>query len=177
MDDVYFTSDTHFGHTRMLDFRPFTTVEEMDEELIFRWNMTVGKNDRVYHLGDFSFHNRENTAKILDRLNGQIHLIKGNHDKMLDRFRDRFASYQDYKTARVGSQRLVLFHYAMRVWDQSHYGSWHLYGHSHGNPPDDPHALSMDVGVDTNGLTPYSFWEIERRMEAKEFKPVDHHGA
>lgn len=176
-ENVFFTSDTHFGHARMLDFRPCDSVEEMDEELIFRWNQAVAKSDRVYHCGDFSFHNREKTAAILDRLNGQIHLIKGNHDKMLDRFKDRFASYQDYKTVRVGDQRVVLFHYAMRTWDMAHHGSWHLYGHSHGNLEDDPYALSMDVGTDTHALTPYSWWEIEEHMAKKEFKPVDHHGA
>jgi len=172
---VFFTSDTHFGHARMLDFRPFDTVEEMDSELIFRWNSRINPGDRVYHLGDFSFHNREKTAEILDQLAGQIHLIKGNHDKMLDRFKDRFASYQEYKTVRVGEQRLVLLHYAMRTWDMAHHGSWHLYGHSHGNLEDDPNALSMDVGVDTNNLYPYPFWEIQNRMAKKTFVPVDHH--
>lgn len=176
-ENVWFTSDTHFGHKKMLEFRPFETVEEMDDNLIYNWNSRVDKSDRVYHLGDFSFHTREETAKILDRLNGMIHLIKGNHDKMLDRFKDRFVSYQDYKTVRVGDQRLVLFHYALKTWDMAHHGSWALYGHSHGNLEDDPNAMSMDVGVDPNGLSPVSFWEVQEHMSKKEFRPVDHHGA
>lgn len=176
-DNVFFTSDLHFGHARMLEFRPFDSVEEMDEELIARWNCRVNPNDRVYVVGDFSFHNRERTEAIINRLHGQAHIVRGNHDKMLDRLKDRFESYQDYKTIRIGDQRIVLFHYAMRVWDMSHHGSWHLYGHSHGNLADDPNALSMDVGVDTNNLYPYSYWDVLAHMEKKTFKPVDHHGA
>lgn len=177
MNDCFFTADTHFGHQRMLDFRPFDTVEAMDEELIYRWNNAVDDSDRIYHLGDFSFHNREGTERILSRLNGQIHLIKGNHDKMLDRLSNKFITYQDYKTVRVGEQRLVLFHYALKTWDGSHRNSWHLYGHSHGNMEDDPFAFSMDVGVDPNELTPVAFWQIQHHMMKKQFKPVDHHVA
>lgn len=177
MNDVFFTSDTHFGHAFMAGTRAFLSIEEMDEELIANWNSRVSKGDRVYHCGDFAFHNREETLKIIRRLNGQIHLIKGNHDKMLDRLAGEFTSYQDYKTVKIGDQRIVLFHYAMRVWDRNHYGSWALYGHSHGNLADDPNALSMDVGVDTNSLYPYSFEEVAVLMSRKTFVPVDHHGA
>ena len=175
MSSVFFTSDTHFGHSRMLDFRPFASTEEMDEALIANWNERVGRGDRVYHLGDFSWSNRERTAEVIGRLNGQIHLVRGNHDKALDRLASMFTSFSEYKTIKVGDQRIVLFHYAMRVWDMSHYGSWHLYGHSHGNLADDPGALSMDVGVDPNGLRPVSFEEIGERMAGKVFVPVDHH--
>lgn len=173
--DVWFTSDTHFGHKKMLDFRPFSTTEEMDEALIANWNERVGKTDRIYHLGDFSFSNKERTTEIIKRLNGQIHLVKGNHDKSMDRLASMFTSFQEYKTIKIGDQRIVLLHYAMRVWDMSHYGSWALYGHSHGNLADDPNAFSMDVGVDPNRLAPISFEEIRVHMGTKTFVPVDHH--
>lgn len=61
----------------------------------------------------------------------------------------------------------------MVVWKD---GSWHLYGHSHGNLPDDPNSLSFDVGVDTNNFKPYSLKDVERIMAGKTFKPIDHHG-
>ena len=54
MAQIYFTGDLHFGHENVLRFdgRPFSSVEEMDEELISRWNNKVGKGDIVYILGD-----------------------------------------------------------------------------------------------------------------------------
>lgn len=161
----------------MLEFRPFDSIEEMDEELIFRWNQAVTNGDRVYIIGDFSFYKTDKTAQIIGQLNGQLHMIEGNHDKLLRKLSNKFESYQQYKELRVGDQRLVLFHYAMRTWHQAHFGAWHLYGHSHGNLEDDPNALSMDVGVDPNGLTPVSYWEVQAHMSKKEFVPVDHHGA
>ena len=53
MGKVFFTSDLHFGHENAIRFdnRPFKTVEEMDEELIRRWNAKVGKGDLVYVFG------------------------------------------------------------------------------------------------------------------------------
>lgn len=54
MSKIFFTSDLHFGHENVLRFdsRPFATVEEMDSELIRRWNAKVGRGDLVYVLGD-----------------------------------------------------------------------------------------------------------------------------
>lgn len=82
MDNVFITSDTHFSHENIIKYcnRPFSTVEEMNEEMIRRWNETVRKDDIVWHLGDFCFGKKENIAKILPRLNGRINLILGNHD-------------------------------------------------------------------------------------------------
>ena len=61
----------------------------------------------------------------------------------------------------------MLCHYAMRVWHHSSRGSWHLYGHSHGNLADAPASLSMDVGVDAHQFLPWRFDEIKAVMEAK----------
>jgi len=87
---TFFTSDTHFNHvnqkgTGVIDYcnRPFQNIEEMNEAIIRRWNMVVGYNDIVYHLGDFSFGPKEMAAEILGRLVGRKILIKGNHDRSL----------------------------------------------------------------------------------------------
>jgi len=82
---TWFTSDTHFGHANIIRYsnRPYDTTEEHDEALIANWNFSVQPNDEVYHLGDFSFGNK--AMEILPRLNGIIHLIKGNHDHRLSR--------------------------------------------------------------------------------------------
>lgn len=79
---VFITSDTHFWHTRIILFenRPFKSVEEMNEELIKRWNNKVTSNDTVIHLGDVSFGNQEKTKEIVKRLNGRKILVMGDHD-------------------------------------------------------------------------------------------------
>jgi calcineurin-like phosphoesterase family protein len=177
MGDVFFTADTHFGHRNIIAYanRPFACVEEMDEVLIQRWNERVRPGDRVYHLGDFSVCRGPKTGEILTRLNGEIHLVWGNHDRPAYAIRERFASYHDYLQITVCEQFIVCFHYAMRVWNKSHKGSWHLYGHSHGSLAEDPHARSMDVGVDCNDFYPFSFDEVADHMKGKEYRPVDHH--
>jgi calcineurin-like phosphoesterase family protein len=67
----------------------------------------------------------------------------------------------------VGKQGIVLCHYAMRVWPHHGRGAWQLYGHSHNNLPDEPLALSMDVGVDTHDFRPWHFDEVQAVMQAK----------
>jgi calcineurin-like phosphoesterase family protein len=81
-------------------------------------------------------------------------------------------------------QRVYLSHYAHVVWQASHKGVYHLYGHSHGNlepwrERTIPSALSLDVGVDVHGYKPVSWEEIDRVLSAKRAKvpphTVDHH--
>ncbi|WP_127529500.1 metallophosphoesterase [Paenibacillus kobensis] len=83
MQNVFFISDHHFGHKHIIDFesRPFANADEMNEVMIEKWNAVVGKKDKVFHLGDFSFLNKEKTTAIVSRLNGYKHLILGNHDR------------------------------------------------------------------------------------------------
>src|ERR1700679_1209220 len=72
-------SDLHLGHTRIIELanRPFSSVEEMNEQMVLRWNSVVGENDDVFFGGDFMFSKKD---VWFDRLNGVKHLIKGNHD-------------------------------------------------------------------------------------------------
>jgi calcineurin-like phosphoesterase family protein len=172
LNNYWYTSDHHFGHKNIiaLNSRPFTSVEEMDEALIARWNSVVGPDDVVYHLGDFSFGPQ---AHYLPRLNGEKHLVLGNHDPSL--VSAGWASINDmlHVTTSDGT-RLVLCHYAMRVWSKSHYGAIHLYGHSHGSLAGD--SQSCDVGVDCWGFEPVSLDAIKARMSEHmpRFEP-DHH--
>lgn len=83
---MYIVSDLHFGHVNISPYEPTRlrlgdTVEKMDESLINLWNNVISKDDIVINLGDFSFHDRDKTFEILDRLNGVQVFIKGNHDK------------------------------------------------------------------------------------------------
>lgn len=184
---IFFTSDSHLGHSKILDYcnRPFKNVDEMGEALIENWNKVVTQNDIIYHLGDFSFYKDTNkTIHILNRLNGNKILIMGNHDKhmhdsVIKKFNSVHTMYDLYVNdpeAHHGKQLIVLLHYSMNVWNRCHYGSYHLFGHSHGSLPDNPNSLSIDVGVDCHNYTPISYEEVKAIMKRKAFKPLDHHG-
>ena len=81
---TFFTSDTHFGHARIIDLcnRPFGSVTEMNEMLVHNWNALVRPDDTVYHLGDVALGPIEDSLKYISRLNGNIKLVVGNHDRM-----------------------------------------------------------------------------------------------
>ena len=148
---IYFTSDHHFGHTNILKYTSrgehFKTAEEMNEHLIQKWNSQVKNNDTVYHLGDFYLGHPDGATEILKKLNGNIHLIKGNHDRFLNATNKRFfGSIKDYNRLRFEDYRINLFHYPILEWDGKYHGSMHLFGHSHGNIQMPGRAL--DVGVD-----------------------------
>lgn len=148
----------------------------MNSALIHRWNSKIQPNDIVYHLGDVGLCSKTKLREILKQLNGRIHLIIGNHDHDVLKMSELFASVQAIKLIQLDGQQIFLSHYAHRVWPNSHRGSWHLYGHSHGTLFDDPNSLSFDVGVDCHNYYPLSLAEIAEIMKTKTFKPVDHHG-
>lgn len=179
MQNVFFTSDTHFNHENIIRFakRPFLNKDDMIRGMTYFWNNKVGANDIVYHLGDFALGGDKDLAlQILKSLNGHIHFIEGNHDSVASKFKDQFASYNEgFIERKIMGQRIVMCHYAMKVWHKSHHGSWHLYGHSHGTMPDDPNSLSIDVGVDCHNYAPISFEEVKLIMSKKYFVSVDHH--
>ena len=177
---IFFTSDTHFNHVKCFElFRPgrFSSLDEMNETMIERWNSRVSKGDRVYHLGDVALGKPEAASQILSRLNGQIFLIRGNHESTAEHrlCKDRFVWIKDYYGLKVGDQKIYLCHYAFRVWNRMHHGSWHLYGHSHGTLPDIETLRSFDVGVDCWDFHPVSYDEVAAKMAAKRFEPVDRH--
>lgn len=177
--NIWFTSDHHFGHKNIIEFskRPFSSVDEMNETMIERWNERIGKDDDVYHIGDFALLSQGKLKQLLDRLNGRIHLITGNHESSALDCADRFVWIKDYyeitipdPDAHRGERFIVLFHYAMRVWNASHHGTWHLYGHSHGDLPDDETSLSFDVGVDCHNFYPLSYSDVKSVMSKKNWK-------
>src|ERR1041385_2910250 len=137
---TFFTADTHFGHTNIIKYcdRPFNSTEEHDESLIKNWNSIVSPKDRIFHLGDFAWlKSRGRAIELFKRLNGTIFYIWGNHDKELHKlenyistnFSNKIVFLGHYHRVRHEGERIILSHYAFRVWDRSHHGSWHLYGH------------------------------------------------
>lgn len=141
MCKIFFTGDLHFGHTNVLAFdkRPFASVEEMDAELIRRWNNKVGKGDLVYVLGDMIWKARNDDApELIKSLNGQIILIKGNHDRFLHNAKAKaaLAGIKDYDdicvTLEDGTKkRVILSHYFTPMYNGHRHQAIHLHAHSH----------------------------------------------
>ena len=129
----FYISDNHFGHSNIIhyDNRPFESVDKMDETMIERWNETVGDEDTVYILGDFSWHKEKETLDILDRLTGKKVLIKGNHDRVSPQIARRFIKVCDYLEITDNGMRVVMSHYPMPFWNGQFRDSVHLYGHVH----------------------------------------------
>ena len=187
MPEIFFTADTHFGHGRILEIAPatrkFTSADEMDDTIVERWNAKVGKNDIVYHLGDFCWARYAHEVEsYLSRLKGSTHLILGNHDHRPTRKAKGFASIEHYREIKVNDQKIILFHYAMRTWNGSFHKegrlpSWMLYGHSHGTLMRNWQVKSFDVGVDVWNFTPLSYDEIEEQMKLHKAKPTDRFSA
>lgn len=112
---VFFTSDTHFYHGNIIRFcnRPFKSVEMMNETIISNWNNTVGQDDIVFHLGDFCLGGSAEWTKMLDRLNGKIYLILGNHDlkNIRQGYINRFEHVAMQMHIEVNKQKIYLNHY------------------------------------------------------------------
>lgn len=162
---IFFTSDHHFGHGAVIGMcdRPFENADEMDQAMIQRWNAVVGKRDAVWHLGDFALGiPPERIKKIFAQLNGQKHLILGNHDKQHVRSL-QWTSQQDMQHLTVDGQQLHLCHYGMRVWPGMWRKAIHLYGHSHGRLPGN--NMSMDIGVDAVGYFPLELDHIKAKLD------------
>ena len=185
---TYFSSDWHLGHANVIkyDKRPFKDVDEMDEVILSNVTGQLKKGDTLYFLGDFALTRSPNTMeghmKALALTEANLFFIKGNHDK-----RDTIKLYQRYGTylgeqkkikflVKGVEQEVVLNHYAMTVWDKSHHGVWHLYGHSHHTLPDLQESLSFDVGINGWKYMLISEDEVWQKMQTKTFKPIDHHG-
>lgn len=184
MSETFFISDTHWGHANVILYssRPFSDVADMNEKLIENWNDIVKPGDLVYHLGDFAFLKVDEIRKLCKRLNGSIHLCLGNHDKEIRKHKNElqnsaFASIQDYKEISHDKNKIILFHYSLRVWNRSHHNSIACFGHSHGSLP--PHGKSVDVGVDAKWITeeyrPIHLDELLKFMSNREVAIVDGH--
>lgn len=134
----------------------------MNEDMIQKFNSVVPNNSFTIHAGDFYLgYNKKTVHKdIISRLNGEHFFIMGSHDKWMDNHNSH-----EMVEFRINGQPIVVCHYAMRVWPASHYNSWLLYGHSHGNLPSE--GKSHDIGVDSNDFYPISHSEMINIMSKK----------
>lgn len=162
MANIWFTSDLHLMHPAIVNHckRPIS-VEDHDQWLIERINQRVSKKDTLYILGDVSMTNRVNTERLVQQINGNKHLIAGNHDKNLKNC-PVFKSVSQIKnvTFKIGKQELlfILCHYPIASWEDKVKGSYHLHGHTHNRFVNQ--GRTCDVGVDANDYYPRELTEL-----------------
>ena len=143
---IWFTSDTHFFHNNVIKFdnRPFKSMDQMIFMMIRKWNSCVSKKDVVYHLGDFGFGNPKNMIPIVNQLNGNITLIRGNHDYQSrythERCAGMFKDICDIKHIELKGEHVTLTHLPFVDSRLNHLtpkniGQWHIYGHVHSTRP------------------------------------------
>lgn len=133
---IYFTSDWHFGHERMIKgFRSkdFSSVEEHDKIIEDNIFSTLKRGDTLYFLGDaFWTWNNEQKKKFFDRIRGhsiQFFWVRGNHDKPFSHKAILWTG--DLKEIKYNKKRIIMCHYPMLCWNSSHHGSLNFHGHIH----------------------------------------------
>ncbi len=164
-----FISDTHFYHGNIIKYcsRPFGDVEQMNNAMISNWNSVVSRDDKIYHLGDFSLsYNR--AKEILPLLNGYKILIKGNHDNPLpDMIKAGFdEAYHELKM-KIGVKTVTLKH---RPSPLSGYdaGKWQITGHVHNKSPlVDYDTKIINVSVENINYTPIKESELMKIINTR----------
>ena len=177
MPSVFLTSDTHFGHAGVCRFtrddgvtklRPWTDPDEMDEEMVRRWNDRVRPNDKVYHLGDVVINRK--ALKTMSRLNGDKVLIRGNHDIFKDD--DYRAHFRELRAYHV-MNGMILSHIPIHSDSLGRFGT-NIHGHLHANRvmtevwgeyKIDPRYHC--VCVEQTDYTPILFEDVIKRIEAE----------
>lgn len=115
--------------------RPFDSIEQMDAELIKRWNWKVGRDDHVYIVGDFAYKNGSDVSEYTRKLRGHKHLIFGNHDKRSEHYIGCFESADDIlkisDTIYGQKRQVILCHYWIPFAPWQRHGAFMLHGHTH----------------------------------------------
>ena len=134
MNKKFVISDLHFDHKRIIELcnRPFSSVEEMNEQMVTRWNSVVGDKDDVFFGGDFGFNNKK-VAGWFEKLNGVKHLVMGNHDHAATLNLGWYSMHTRLEVEHEGTF-FVLDHYPIEDWNKRYHDSVHLYGHVHNVP-------------------------------------------
>lgn len=162
---IWFVSNTHFHHRNIVrgcsqwsdlsGCRDFDTLDQHDQWLVNLINAKVGRQDTLWHLGDWSFGGKDQIQTFRDQINCEkVHIVLGNHDHHIDRSNlgrlQVFESVLHYKELQVGGLQIVLCHYPIESWNNMERGSVHLHGHVHGRGSFIQGRV--DVGVDARGL-------------------------
>lgn len=169
MRDIWFITDTHFGHKNIIKFadstginrlhpegRPFESIEEHDETIIEAWNAHVKPQDKVYHLGDFTI-NPKMVAHYASRLEGHKRLIMGNHDIAKPSvYAEHFGKVMAYREF----NGCVFSHVPIHPWQLERW-RFNIHGHTHAQSVSDTQYINLCPEV--AGL--YRPWNFDEIME------------
>ena len=167
MSNIFLVSDTHFGHAGICKFlrndgvtklRPWDDPQEMDEEMVKRWNETVKPNDKVYHLGDVVINRK--SLMILSRLNGDKVLIRGNHD--IFKLGDYTTYFRDIRGYHI-MDNYILSHIPVHTDSKGRFKG-NIHGHTHSN-----NVMIMHGEKRTNQIDP---WYECVCVEQTDFRPI-----
>lgn len=181
--DIFFISDTHHAHTNILRYcdRPFANVDEMNQALIDNWNRVVCSSGTVYHIGDFAFGKLDYVKEVRAQLNGTIHLILGNHDRLRPRqyLEAGFASVQQSWRMKLSTKTVLLQHHPPAPNDKWPLGvQTILCGHIHNNPgwweslPDGKRPRIYNCSVEQIGYRPVTYPQL-MEIWSERFKKRD----
>ncbi len=178
--DIWFTSDYHLNHKNIIAYcdRPFSSIDEMNEEIISRHNALVKPDDIVIDVGDFSM-NEKIVESSIKRLNGHRTLVPGNHDRCYRkhggsaRWQKQYIAWGFDRVVQQHSMMIagqdVLIDHMPYVADERHAeryaafrpkdeGRWLLHGHVHGLWGQ--RGRMLNVGVDVRDFRPMHIDEI-----------------
>ncbi len=168
-DMIYFISDTHFNHSNIIKYcnRPFKDINEMNNILINNWNDIVKKDDVVYHLGDFGFLNDYELKQILSVLNGQIYLLRGNHDENNIKYYENLGIKVIKNMYVLDDYKVILSHRPIPNTSIKD-GYINIHGHIHNKKLNDEYDKNLysnknhfNVSVDNINFKPISIKEIK----------------
>jgi calcineurin-like phosphoesterase family protein len=183
---IYFTSDSHAGHENIIKFckRPFGSVQEMNDEMVRRWNEKVPEDGIVFHLGDFAWGGYNVWKEFRERLNGDIYLIKGNHclKNMTPMAKELFKDVNMQMRIEIEERKIWLNHFPLLCYsgvyrdfnglEYNLFGHVHLSNHKERNTGRDCERCyqmlfptQYDVGVDFNEFAPISWNELNEKIK------------
>lgn len=162
MNTIYFSADTHIGHSGILKYmpnRPYSSEHDTqahDRWLINLWQKTIRKQDRIYLAGDLTFYRSEDARRLLEQLPGEKYLIVGNHDESIKSHSHYFRKVMQIMEITIKPSmceslqenlHIVLCHYPLLDWPGKQEGAIMLHGHCHGTM-DEFNANSIDLRFD-----------------------------
>lgn len=195
MNDMWITSDTHYNHKNIVKgvsnwndkngCRDFDTLQQHNQVIVDEINKRVKPEDTLIHLGDWSFGGRNSIEEFRSQIHCEnIILVLGNHDQHIKKekkfYLRFFSGIYDVYSFKHNKQTYFCSHYCHKLWDKSHHGVIHLFGHSHGSLDHLDNGRSMDVGVDVayklhGSYSPFHIDEIYAYLKDIDPLFIDHH--